>query len=92
MSVVDRLLAERLVSREQYEMLRDSSTTTEDKSRRLLVDILPRKGETAFDEFVALLQNTERQDHVVRQFLKPNKPQSVNKRTIREIQCLGWIK
>ncbi|XP_065846127.1 uncharacterized protein [Oscarella lobularis] len=84
MSVLDRLLAERLVSREQYAMLRDSSKTNEDKSRILLVDILPRKGDTAFDEFVDVLRGTERQEHVVRLFLEPRKRKNEIDRLVDE--------
>ena len=66
-------------------MLRDSSKTTEDKSRMLLVEILPRKGETAFDEFVDVLRGMERQEHVVRQFSEPGK-----RSTIRECAWMGF--
>ncbi|XP_065844289.1 uncharacterized protein [Oscarella lobularis] len=65
-------------------MLRHSSKTNEDKSRMLLVDILPRKGETAFDEFVDVLRGTERQEHIVRQLLEPRKRKNEIDRLVDE--------
>ena len=72
-------------------MLRDSSTTTEDKSHMLLVDILPRKGETVFDEFVAVLRGTERQEHVVRLLLEPEKRSNIREYTLMASDSIDYV-
>ena len=39
-------------------------SSREEKSRLLLSDVLPRKGETSYDQFVTILRETEGQKHV----------------------------
>ena len=41
-------------------------SSREEKSRLLLSDILPRKGETSYDQFVTIVRETEGQKHVVK--------------------------
>ena len=71
MALHDRLYAASLVSKEEYDWLCDRSTSREDKSRRLLVDILPRKGRTSYEKFVSLIGQTEGQSHIISAILKP---------------------
>ena len=64
-SFLDRLFRKKLVTKEEYHRLR-SMPSREEKSRALLSDILPRKGETSYDQFVTILRETEGQEHVVK--------------------------
>ena len=72
MALHDRLYAASLVSKEEYDWLCDRSTSREDKSRRLLVDILPRKGRTSYEKFVSLIGQTEGQSHIISAILQPD--------------------
>ena len=64
-SFLDRLYSDELVTKEEYHSLRLMSSR-EEKSRLLLSDILPRKGETSYDQFVTIVRKTEGQKHVVK--------------------------
>ena len=63
-SFLDRLYSDELVTKEEYHRLR--SMPWREKSRALLSDILPRKGETSYDQFVTIVRETEKQNHVVK--------------------------
>eukprot|EP00118_Oscarella_pearsei_P012358 m.90545 g.90545 ORF g.90545 m.90545 type:complete len:239 (+) comp36653_c0_seq3:33-749(+) len=70
--LLDRLTAMGLVTRDEWERLRLPSTTKIEKARDLLMDVLPRKHRSAYDEFIAALKETKGQQHVVHEIL--NKP------------------
>ncbi|XP_065836205.1 uncharacterized protein [Oscarella lobularis] len=95
MSVIDKAFAKTLISPEEYHQLRDQSKTLEKKSR-ILFDLLPRKGDTAFDEFVTVLEETDRQEHVLRLISKPQKKEKTTELagnvTIKELEELSYIK
>ncbi|XP_065843070.1 ankyrin-1-like isoform X2 [Oscarella lobularis] len=64
-SFLNRLYSARLVTKGEYNHLL-SMSSREDKSRELLNDILPRKGPNSYDRFVAILRETEGQEHVAK--------------------------
>ena len=68
----DRLYSNDLVTREEFQRL-SHLHTKEEMTRMLLVDILPRKGKTAYDRFLDALQKTKGQEHVVEEILRPTK-------------------
>ena len=65
--LLDRLTARGLITRDDWEYLRLPSVTKRNKARALLMDILPRKGNSeAFEAFVSALRETECQSHIVK--------------------------
>ena len=65
----DRLYSNDLITREEFRHL-THLLTKEEMSRTLLVDILPRKGRTAYDRFVSALRATKGQEHVAEELLE----------------------
>ena len=63
--LLDRLMARGLLTRDDWELLRLPSVTKRNKTRALLMDILPRKGGGSFDAFVSVLEATEGQKHIL---------------------------
>ena len=70
-SLISDLYAKRILDKDEWEKLRLGSKTYREKTRDLLVDILPRKDSTAFDALVQSLLLTG-QKHIVTKFLIPS--------------------
>ena len=66
----DRFRTERLISREEYSWL-SSLLTEEERARRLLNDILPKKGPGTYDKFRQILLSVKGQAHIVSTILDP---------------------
>ena len=64
-SFLDRLYREKLVDNEEYQLLLTISPS-QGQSRKLLSEILPRKGPTSYNRFMKILRETEGQEHVVK--------------------------
>ena len=62
---LDRLYGGKLVTNEEYDDL-FSMSSRENRSRKLLRNILPRKGMDSYDRLVAILKETEGQEHVAK--------------------------
>ena len=67
---MDRLRSEGLLSRQEYGDLQ-AVTTEEERTRKLINDILPRKGSDSFTKFCEVLRTTEGQEHVVNDIIQP---------------------
>lgn len=65
---LDRLRASNLINREDYSKLM-SENSEENRSRKLLNDILPRAGKSSLDTFCKLLLRVEGQKHIVTEII-----------------------
>ena len=57
MPVLDHLYAERVADEEQYQRVQ-SKATEQDKAREVIIEILPKQGESAYEAFVVALYET----------------------------------
>ena len=67
---IDRLLAVDLITVAEHKMLSLDLTDDEERSRKLLVSILPSKGSDSFDRFLNVLRETKGQEHVVQKIME----------------------
>ena len=64
-SLLDKLKEKRLVSDEEYAKLHKvRKQDSNQECNRQLLDILPKKGQSAFRKFVDFLRNTPGQEHI----------------------------
>ena len=68
--IQDRLRADELINREEYNRL-SALPIEEDRARLLLNEILPKKGPEAYGKFRAILLSVVGQEHIVRDILDP---------------------
>ena len=72
--LLDHLRLAGLINRSEYrELYGSESSTDEDRSRKLLIDILPRKGKGAFRKFCEILSAVEGQEFIVSGILNREK-------------------
>ena len=64
LTFLSRLLAEELITAQEYERLSLDSIDDQKRSGTLLVSILPKRGPTSFDRFLNVLRKTKGQEHV----------------------------
>ena len=69
--VMDRLRFEGLLCREEYSRLIEKYATDEERARKLINDILPRKGRDSFRKFCEVLLAIEGQEHIVNDIIQP---------------------
>ena len=64
--LLDKLMARKLISAKNWEFFRRPDVAKQDKARKLVVDILPRRGPhlNVLDAFVRVLRETEGQEHI----------------------------
>ena len=67
MRIRDDLLADGLITEKEYRAMSWSSPAA---TRRLFVDILPRRGETSFDRFVSILKRRSELQFVARKMMR----------------------
>ena len=72
LTFLSRLLAEELITAQEYERLSLDSIDDQKRSGTLLVSILPKRGPTSFDSFLNVLRKTKGQEHVA-QMIEENK-------------------
>ena len=69
LSLIDGLLSVALITVQEFEKLSLRIYDDVERSRMLLVSILPKKGPDSFDRFVSVLRETEGQEHVATKLL-----------------------
>ena len=69
-SLLEELLACGLITSEEGNSLRHDCSKEEDRSRKLLYDFLPYKGNDAFNRFCHILRKVEGQQHILTEVLQ----------------------
>lgn len=69
--VMDRLRSEGLLNREEFSGL-IATATEEERARKLINDILPRKGPLSFRDFCKVLLSVKGQEHIVNDIIQPD--------------------
>ena len=69
-SLLENLRECGLLTPEDVNSLRHGCSTEQDRTRKLLYDILPYKGNDSFDRFCNVLSNVEEQAHIVTEVLE----------------------
>ena len=75
---LDQLRGSSLLSQEEHTDLQEDSLSETDRSDRLVITILPRKGKGSFEIFCKILCNVENQNHIVSEILKVQNPFSLS--------------
>ena len=68
--LMERLRSCGVLTAEDCSSLRNGCSTEEERSRKLLHDILPRRGNDVFNQFCRILLTVEGQNHIVTQVMK----------------------
>ena len=81
LSLIDGLLAVALITVQEFEKLSRQICDDVERSRLLLVSILPKKGPDSFDRFMNVLKETEGQEHVAQRIME-NKSDKSSERLV----------
>ena len=73
--ILDQLLKETLITQSEFDELRERSFM--DRAARLLQEILPAKGDRAYDRFRILLQKSEKLAWIAKRYMPPRKPEKL---------------
>ena len=73
LALLERLYYGGLIALEELQRLLLAIYDDTERSRRLLVSILPKKGPDSFDRFIKVLKETEGQEHVAQLILGTRK-------------------
>ena len=76
LSLIDGLLAVALITVQEFEKLSRQICDDVERSRLLLVSILPKKGLDSFDRFLNVLKETEGQEHVAQTIMENKRNKS----------------
>ena len=76
LSLIDGLIAASLITVQEFEKLSLPMYDNVERSRMLLLSILPRKGPDSFDRFLNVLSQTEGQEHVAQRIMKTTEEES----------------
>lgn len=78
---LDKILARGLITRPEYIIIK--SKTAPEQVRHLLIELLPTRPTTAYEEFRQVLQETPEQRHLLDVYFPPGA-------SARYVMCLKW--